>query len=190
MNAPDVHLLNWTDANQQFLSAELARIKALLRGEPADAAQEEVEACRAKLTKPAAIDSLTERFGLSSFESDVLLLAAGVEMDSELAALCAAAGANGQRAWASFGLALAVLPKPHWSALTPIRPLRQWRLIEIAEESAMSTARLRIDERVLHYLAGVNFIDVRLQPLMRQVAEPAEMADSQVAMARDIVAAL
>ena len=190
MNAPDVQLLNWTDANQQFLSAELARIKALLRGEPADAAQEEVEAGRAKLTKPAAIDSLTERFGLSSFERDVLLLAAGVEMDSELAALCAAAGANGQRAWASFGLALAVLPKPHWSALTPIRPLRQWRLIEIAEESAMSTARLRIDERVLHYLAGVNFIDVRLQPLMRQVAEPAEMADSQVAMARDIVAAL
>ena len=190
MNAPDMPLLNWTEANQQYLSAELARIKALLRGEPADAAQKEVEACRVKLTEPAAIDSLTERFGLSSFERDVLLLAAGVEMDSELAALCVAAGANGPCAWASFGLALAVLPNPHWSALTPIRPLRQWRLIEIAEESAMSTARLRIDERVLHFLAGVNFIDVRLQPLMRQVAEPAEMADSQVAMARDIVAAL
>jgi hypothetical protein len=76
MNAPDMPLLNWTEANQQYLSAELARIKALLRGEPADAAQKEVEACRVKLTEPAAIDSLTERFGLSSFERDVLLLAA------------------------------------------------------------------------------------------------------------------
>lgn len=193
MNAPDTPLLSWTEANQQFLSAELARIKAFLRGEAADAAQKEVEACRAKMTEPAAIDSLTDRLGLSSFERDVLLLAAGVEMDSELAALCVGAGANGQRAWASFGLALAVLPNPHWSALTPIQPLRQWRLVEIADESPMSTARLRIDERVLHYLAGVNFIDVRLQPLTREVAkpaEPAEMAGSQVAMARDIAAAL
>ena len=30
-----------------------------------------------------------------------------------------------------------------------------------------SAARLRIDERVLHYLAGVNYLDPRLQPLLR-----------------------
>jgi AAA+ superfamily predicted ATPase len=111
-------------------------------------------------------------------------------MDSELAALCVGAGVNGQRAWASFGLALAVLPDPHWSALAPVRPLRQWRLIETGDESALTTARARVDERVLHYLAGVNFLDVRLQSLMRRVDARSGMADSQIAIAQDIVAAL
>ena len=190
MNAPNMPIPNWTEANQQFLSAELARIKALLRGESAESAQEQVAVSRAMLAEAAAIDRLTERFGLSSFERDVLLLATGVEMDSEFAALCAGAGVNGQRAWASFGLALAVLPDPHWSALAPVRPLRQWRLIETGDESGLTTARVRVDERVLHYLGGVNFLDVRLQSLMRQVDAPSEMADSQIAIAQDIVAAL
>ena len=189
MNAPDMLHTNWTDANQQFLAAELARIKALLRGESAEAAQAHVEACRAGLAEPAAIDRLAERFDLSGFERDVLLLAAGVEMDSELAALCTGASST-QRAGASFALALAVLPDPHWSALTPMRPLRQWRLLETGDEAALSTARLRVDERVLHYLAGINYLDPRLQPLLRPVPGFEEMADSQQASARDIVAAL
>ena len=190
MNAPDVSRSDWTDANQQFLAAELARIKALLRGESTEAAQAQVQACRARLAEPAAIDRLAERFGLSGFERDVLLLVAGVEMDSELAALCAGASGNGQRAWASFALALAVLPDPHWSALTPIGPLRRWRLIETGDEAALTTARLRMDERVLHYLAGINYLDPRLQPLLRPMPESVEMADSQQATARDIVAVL
>ncbi len=190
MNAPGMPLPNWSEANQQFLSAELARIKALLRGESEDAAPSELDVCRARLTDPPAIDRLAERFGLSPFERDVLLLAAGVEMDSELAALCAGAGVGGQRAWASFGLALAVLPDPHWSALAPVRPLRQWRLLETVDDTALTTARLRVDERVLHYLAGVNFLDARLQPLMRFVDTPSEMAGSQIAIADDIAAAL
>ncbi len=190
MNAPDMPVPNWTEANQQFLSAELARIKALLRGESAESAQKQVAVSRAMLAEAAAIDRLTERFGLSSFERDVLLLATGVEMDSEFAALCAGTGVNGQHAWATFGMALVVLPDPHWSALAPVRPLRQWQLIEIGDESALTTARVRVDERVLHYLAGVNFLDVRLQSLMRQVDARSEMADSQIAIARDIVAAL
>ena len=190
MNAPGMPLPNWTEANQQFLSAELVRIKALLRGESEDAASSELDVCRARLAKPSAIDLLAERFGLSPFERDVLLLAAGVEMDSELAALCANAGISGQRAWASFGLALAILPDPHWSALAPVRPLRQWRLLETVDDAALATARLRVDERVLHYLAGVNFLDGRLQPLMRFVDLPSEMAASQVAIADDIAAAL
>ena len=190
MNAPGMPLHNWTEANQQFLSAELVRIKALLRGESEDASPSELDVCRARLAKPSAIDLLAERFGLSPFERDVLLLAAGVEMDSELAALCVNAGISGQRAWASFGLALAILPDAHWSALAPVRPLRQWRLLETVDDAALTTARLRVDERVLHYLAGVNFLDGRLQPFMRFVDSPSEMATSQVAIADDIAAAL
>ena len=39
--------------------------------------------------------------------------------------------------------------------------------------AALVAARLRIDERVLHYLAGVNQLDQRLAPLLRRIGEPA-----------------
>jgi hypothetical protein len=180
---------DWTEANQRLLAAEFARLKQLLTGAPDPQAAARAERSRALMTAPAAIDRLTERFGLSAFERELVLLTAGVEMDAELAARCAAAGGV-NRPWATFGLALAVLSQPHWSALTPTRPLRRWRLIETAEDAALVSARLRIDERVLHYLAGVNYLDPRLQPLLRHIPEPAVMADTQLVIARSIVAAL
>ena len=45
---------------------------------------------------PAALDTLCAAFGLSPFERDVLLLCAGMELDSAFPALCAAA--QGHRA--------------------------------------------------------------------------------------------
>ena len=42
-----------------------------------------------------------------------------------------------------------------------------WRLLEVKDEQALTTSRLAIDERVLHYLAGVNYLDPRLRPLLR-----------------------
>ncbi|OGB18812.1 MAG: AAA family ATPase [Burkholderiales bacterium RIFCSPHIGHO2_12_FULL_67_38] len=190
MNARDTTRAptDWTEANQRLLSAEFARIKGRLRGEDEAAAQARLEQCREELDQPAAIDQLVERFDLSRFERDILLLAAGVEMDSEIGALCAGASPSGQRPWATFGLALAVLPDPHWSALTPVRPLRLYRMLDIAEETALVTARLRLDERVLHFLAGIGFLDTRLQPLMQRVAEPDLMAQAQRQTALHIVA--
>ena len=186
MNAPGLPF-DWTAANQALLVAEFARLKALLAGEPVEEARLRVESCRARLPAPAAIDLLSERFGLSPFERDVLLLAAGVEMDTALGALCAG-GARG--AWATFGIALAVLPDPHWSALTPMRPLRRWRLLEAEEGASLVAARLRIDERVLHYIAGVNGLDARLRPLLRAVADQDVLADAQRAAGEGVVDAL
>jgi hypothetical protein len=187
MNAPGL-LHDWTEANQSFLVAEFARLKALLAGEPVEEARRRIDSCRAALASPAAIDVLAERFGLSAFERDVLLLAAGVEMDTALAALCASGSSRG--AWASFGIALAMLPSPHWSALTPLRPLRRWRLVDTEDGASLVAARLRIDERVLHYLAGVNGLDARLRPLLRAIPEPDVLADAQRATGRAIVEAL
>ena len=77
-----------------------------------------------------------------------------------------------RRGLATFGLALARWPTPHWSALTPVRPLRRWRLVEVDDDAGLTRGRLRIDERILHYLAGVNYLDARLQPLLRAHAAP------------------
>lgn len=161
----------WSAANQARLVAEIARLKGLLGDHPPAPAGQAIEAT--SLDPPAAIDQLQTTFELSSFECDLLLLCAGIEMDAGLAELCARSG----QGFATFGMALAVLPQAHWSALTPVRPLRRWRLIEVDERDGLANARLRIDERLLHYLAGINYLDTRLQPLLRPLAASAAIAD-------------
>ncbi len=180
--APDA----WLDANQGLLTAEFARLKRLLRGEPD--ADGDIQGSRAWRAAPAAIDVLAERFALSPFERGVLLLAAGVEMDGELAPLCCVAGPG--QPWASFALALAVLPDAHWSTLTPHAPLRRWCLLDTVGDGALLTARLQIDERVLHYLAGIDELDTRLRPLLRELPPPPLMAATQHALAERIAAEL
>jgi hypothetical protein len=167
--------MDWTDANQCYLAAEFARLKAQLSGSDTQVARAGVREARAALPAPAAIDQLAATFGLSGFERDLLLLCAGVEMDSGLAACCAADGSG--RCYASFGLALAILAEPHWSAITPMRPLRLWRFVEVKDDQGLAGSRLHIDERVLHYLAGANYLDTRLRPMLRPHASPAPMAE-------------
>jgi hypothetical protein len=133
---------------------------------------------------------LAECFALSRFERDLLLLCAGVEMDSELALLCGTCHRNANREYASFGLALSVFSDPHWSALTPSRPLRRWRLLEVGNETGLSSARLRIDERILHYLAGINALDSRLQPLLRSRGRAETMAEAHGRTVQSILTAL
>ena len=186
MNAPDPRQ-DWAETNQRLLVAELARIKARLAGEDSADMANTAPDIRASVPAQSAIDRLVDCFGLSIFERDILLLCAGVEMDSNLAALCAAAQNTPQRPWATFSLALATLEEPHWSALSPTRPLRQWRLIEVSEENGLANARLRLDERVLHFLAGINYLDTRLQPLLQTGSVAVLMADSHRAMAQTIL---
>ncbi len=180
--------LGWTDANQQLLAAEFTRLRGRLRKPgtrpPRHGAQQLAQA-RAALDGDSAIDQLAAAFSLSAFERDLLLLCAGIEMDAALADLCAQAqGRGGAQRHASFALALGALEGAHWSALSPQRPLRRWRLLDVDDTADLSTARLRIDERVLHFLAGLNEPDARLRPLLRPAqrlphAAPAHDATSQ-----------
>jgi len=172
--------LDWTTANQRSLAAEFARLRALLGDGEAAAAGAHTDAVRepppapavpAAPTAPPAIDTLARLFQLSSFERDVLLLAAGVEMDARLATLCAEASSRPLQPWASFGLALAALPDPHWSAISPVEPLRRWRLIEVDDAAGLTAGRLRMDERVLHFIGGLNYLDHRLRPLLDPVPD-------------------
>ena len=172
MNAPE-RATDWTVANQQLLVAEFTRLRVLLGEEQgATCADTQITLAQTLMPAPAAIDTLAALFQLSPFERDLVLLAAGVEMDARLAALCAQASAT-QRPWASFGLALAALSDAHWSALSPHAPLRHWRLLEPDEGASLTNARLKIDERVLHYLAGQNHLDHRLQALLQLVPQGA-----------------
>src|SRR6185369_7094341 len=56
---------------------------------------------------------------------------------------------------ATFGLALEHLFQPHWDALSPDAPLRHWLLIAPDGSAPLTEAALRIDETILHFIAGI-----------------------------------
>src|SRR5262249_20595946 len=130
-----------------------------------------------RLNPPAALDVLAELFSLSLFEKQVVLLCAGVEFDSDFAASLGAASPT-------FSLALAKLEAPHWSALAPEAPLRYWRLVQFATPDSLTRGSLRLSERVLHYLAGLQVLDPLLAPLVEPVETSARIGGSHEEIAR------
>lgn len=176
--------MDWLEANQQYLSAALAVVRSELkshaqRSENTQKADNQIDAARQTMQKmksgtssPFPLDMLCTTFGLSLFERDVLLLCAGMELDCTFPQACADAQGDPSRAYPTFGLALAALPDAHWSAITPDAPLRRWRLIEVGTGSGLTTSILRIDERVLHYLAGVHNLDERLVGMVEPLRMP------------------
>ena len=175
--------LSWTDRNQAFLALELRRIAARIDPEaPADPDLDERIAAARAMSPPPAIDTLAEVFSLSGFERALLMLALGFELDS---ALAEAVARSAPQRCVTFALALAQLEDAHWSALAPRRPLRRWRLIDLEPGVEPVNARLRIDERVGHYLVGVGYLDPRLEDRVEFVNPPGRIArDGEMLAAR------
>lgn len=117
---------------------------------------------------PPALILLSRRLGLSRFEQQTLLLCAAMEFDTRISALCARVQADPNRPSPTFALALTLFDEPAWDALSPERPLRYWRLIEINQPGAqpLTTSALRSDERLVNYIKGLNHLDDRLAPLL------------------------
>ena len=175
--------MNWTEANQQYLMSALDAVRGALEGHmaPEPFVGEE-------MSPPAALETLSKLFRLSPFERAVLLMCAGTELDSKFGGVFAKAHGDLKCDYPTFSLALATLPDPHWSALSPDAPLRRWRLIELQSGSDLTHSRLRIDERVLHFLTGVAQLDERLVGVVEPLAGGTDLVDSQRAIAEKIVA--
>jgi len=180
----------WIEANQQYLVAEFARLKARLGSKPLTPTDAALKKIASHMDAPPAIDRLVQLFGLSEFERQIVLLCAGAEMDWELAALCGESQGRPQRSSVTFALAMSIFPDSHWSALTPSRPLRQYRFVEPERGHGLTAAPLHLDERILHYLAGVNGLDARLEPLVRLCPTPAWIAGEHRSIAAQAAAAL
>ncbi|MDB5034125.1 MAG: ATPase central domain protein [Chlorobi bacterium] len=130
---------------------------------------------------PAAV-TLSRRFGLSRFELDLLLLCAAMELDTRIASLCARAQDNPGRPYPTFALALALFDEPAWDAISPERPLRYWRLIEIHQPGTqpLTTSPLRADERIVSFIKGLNYLDDRLDPLIAPLDAAPPVSPSQM----------
>ncbi|MFC9131209.1 AAA family ATPase [Streptomyces sp. NPDC057099] len=126
----------------------------------------------------APLDALVACFGLTRFERDLVLLAAAQELEPTTGARCAAASGDPERAYPTFSLALAALDEPHWSALPPVSPLRRWRIVELDDASRLTTSRLRLDERILHFLLGSPYLDARLHGQLRRTPVPDRLPPS------------
>jgi len=193
---------NWHEANQRYLSAALATVRHTLEEYATNAG---IQFTASKPTPdttntpeaqipdvnsmptPAALDVLCNVFHLSPFERDILLLCAGIELDATFPTLCAAAQGDAQRAYPTFSLALAALSEPHWSALAPHAPLRRWRLIDVNTNNGLTASPLRIDERILHYLAGIQHLDERLVGMIEPIHAGDQLVPSHQALAERLV---
>jgi hypothetical protein len=189
--------LSWADANRRYLQAALNRLRQQLQGN--DSKVESIEATEARLwedrlaeglERPPALLALQETFGLSSFERDLLLLVAGPELEASFASALTELKSNGEPV-ITFSFALERLPEAHWSALSPEGPLRRWRMLEISDHRGLAPitgGALRIDERILHYLTGVDYLDERLRGWIEAVNEEVEITPSQSQLAQRIAA--
>jgi ATPase family protein associated with various cellular activities (AAA)/winged helix domain-containing protein len=189
----------WDELNQRYLMASLAEVRACLEHrigpQGADperhvALQKPTPAELEPLPVPTALQRLVESFGLSEFETSVLLLCAGVELDASFAALVAQVQRSAQQQ-PTFSLAMEVLPKAHWSAVSPAGTLRRWRFVDVLPQPGIPTVNspLRIDERILHFLAGIQYLDDRIEGAIEPVASQ-ELVSSHEQLAHQIAESL
>ncbi|HXO42398.1 MAG TPA: ATP-binding protein, partial [Thermoanaerobaculia bacterium] len=159
----------WQRANQEWLAAALAEIRRALAAHLEDAAGEvpamPEPSWEGSLPAPPALEMLCRTFDLSDGDRLLLLLCAGAELDAAIPGLCARAQGDPQRTSPTLSLALALFPQIPWTSLSPAAPLRYWRLIEVGPGTSLVLAPLRLEELVLHYLAGQGNHDERLAGL-------------------------
>ncbi|MDH5178856.1 MAG: ATP-binding protein [Gammaproteobacteria bacterium] len=182
---------SWYEDNQRYLSLALEEIRLFLTAKASSGAeslhfhqvegaaanridqqtlaqlkQEQAEIL-ARMQAPPALENLVRVFNLSKFERDILLLCAGMELDGDFAALCGNRQEGRLYAYPCFGLAMSILPNAVWDAFLPSGTLRAWRMLDTGQGETLMTSPLRIDERILHYLAGLDYLDERLKHFMR-----------------------
>jgi ATPase family associated with various cellular activities (AAA) len=123
---------------------------------------------------PPALVNLAHRLGLTEFERNVMLLVCATELDTRVAAQCARAQDETTRPYPTFALAMALFDTPSWDVLSPERPLRFWRLVEITQPSGvpLMASVLRADERIVNYVKGLNYLDDRLAPIATPLDVP------------------
>ena len=173
----------WCDANQRHLAAAISAIRSHVEakllgrdrsegessGTPAE--NDVIDPGEWTFSQPPALEQLCTTFELSTFERSMLLLAAGAEMDSRLAELYTAFDVT-HHGLPTLRLALTTLPEAHWSVLSPAHALRHWQLIDLLPSETLIGSPFRLNERILHFLAGVGGLDERLHSVLRPVATP------------------
>ncbi|MDJ1184530.1 ATP-binding protein [Roseofilum casamattae] len=151
---------NWYWENQNVLRQGIERMEEILecyvQGKPPSVRELE------PLPPSSTLAQLCDRFNLSPFERDIILLCVGMEIQPHFYSLCAKAQGNPQKNYLSFGLILSACPHAQWRVLSPQSSLHRWQLIKVAPGISLTQAAIHIDRRILCYLLGEPATDERL----------------------------
>lgn len=163
---------NWLQQNQEYLGKALSWLRGRLY-EMAQLPDVEIPEVAEMPTgegmnPPPALIILSQKFGLSRFEQQVLLLCVAMELYPGMARLCAKAQDNPHQPYPTFALALSLFDEPAWDALSWEGALRYWRLIEIHQSGVqpLTSSALRAEERIVNYIKGLNTLDDRFASLL------------------------
>jgi len=194
---------SWQEDNSHWLCEALAELRQRLENFPEKSTSKDgtkptsSSTALQQETAPdteihSALELLAERLGLSAFEQKVVFLCAAMELDTRIAGLCARAQSDALKAYPTFALALALFEEVSWDVLSPERPLRYWRLIEINQPGAtpLTSAALRADERIVNFIKGLNHFDDRVSSFLAPLASDAatgQLAASQAEVAEKLV---
>jgi MoxR-like ATPase len=152
---------------------------------------------KAAAERPGAsstLEVLVALFGLGDFERDVLLLCLAAELDPAFEALFAHVQDDAGRTYPTPGLAVTLLAdgdERFLAAFLEGSPLRQAELIELEPAphagAPLAARPLRLPERIVGFLLGVNRIDEAVAPYLRPLPVPA-LAAEQDALAERLAA--
>ena len=185
--------LSWEEANRAYLMQSLQPIKQALAQKaqttsfaidnPVEFESEYFDSDRAILF---ALEGLSLTFELSTFERNLLLLCAGMELDPEFPVLCGLAQGDNQKNYPTFSLAYSILENPHWNAIVPHAPLRSFELIEIGRGGVLTLCPLKINERILHGILGLQYPDQRLIKIVEPLDNLTIAVDSHQQLATQL----
>ncbi len=144
---------------------------------------------RATLDTQPALLALGELFGLSDYELEIVLLCAAIELDPTISDLLAQVPINQGRSHPTFALAMTLFDSPTWDAMAATRSLRYLRLLEINQPGAtpLTISALRLDERIVNYIKGMNWIDERLLNYGAMMTGKPLLSGSQLVSARTVL---
>ncbi len=138
------------------------------------------------------LENLIARFGLGDFERDVLLICLAPELDLKYERLYAYLQDDVTRRRPTVDLVLNLLAPQYGdraaarSAFTQNAPLVHYHLLEIAGETPdipqpaappLLARTLKVEDRIVDYLLGINNLDARLRPFLRWVEPGADWTD-------------
>jgi hypothetical protein len=159
-----------TDADAAALTSQWGSIEARI---------DAIAAAMRQAGAQPALDALAHLFGLSRFERDVFLLALMPELNSSFERLYAYVQDDLTRRHATPALALTLLTASDTGGrnardcFLPDAALRRCRLLALDEgvpPSPFPNRPMRVDERMLNFVLGINRPDERLAPLLEPVA--------------------
>ncbi|MHC4086016.1 MAG: ATP-binding protein [Planctomycetota bacterium] len=132
-----------------------------------------------KSNTPAALDTLTQIFGLNSFDRAILMLCLAPEIDPAFERLYAYIQDEVPRKYITVHLALSLFTteRENGSGLRqsflPEAPLFRFKLIEREHSTQLSigwnSGPLRINPRIADYLQGINRLDERVADFLKPV---------------------